>query len=189
MRSGYIPKPLYLHFRDEALMNTWFVLLRSYAIPEIHGNWLSPEEGGMYRMWRAVEVKCLQGRNLGSTRAVADEGTTEDADGDANDVDVYCEVLVNDTVCGWTTVKKGIGSPEWHESFAFPDLPPFEYLEFAVWHEKRVGHPQSLGSVRVYLANFRRGEHVEGWFPVLCPGPGASTLNGGELRLKIRVDE
>ena len=103
-------------------------------------------------------------------------------------MDVYCEVLVNGTLCGRTTVKKGIGSPDWHERFVLPDLAPFENLELVVWREKRLGRPSVVGHVVVVLVNFRRGEAVEGWFPVLHAGAASST-QAGEMRLKIRVDE
>ena len=186
-------------------------------MPEVYGRWLSPEDGGLYRMWRQVDLTCLQGRGLGATRplaAPADDGGGGSggdadgsgsggggggtagggggaggrADGDAIDMDVYCEVFVNGTLCGRTTVKKGIGAPDWHERFVLPDLPPFESLELVVWREKRLTRPAVVGSVVVELVNFRRGDAVEGWFPVLHGGPSSST-QAGEMRLKIRVDE
>ena len=185
-------EPLYIQFEDEDMANTWLALLRSYAMPEVYGRWLSPEDGGLYRMWRQVDLTCLQGRNLGVTRPLADEMLSPDqepkADPDAIDMDVYCEVFVNGTLCGRTTVKKGIGAPDWHERFVLPDLPPFESLELVVWREKRLTRPAVVGSVVVELVNFRRGDAVEGWFPVLHGGPSSST-QAGEMRLKIRVDE
>jgi len=102
---------------------------------------------------------------------------------------VSCEIHLNDTLCGRTTVKKGVGSPDWHESFTFSDLPPFDTLDVIVWREKKLFKPTIMGSVRITLSNFRRGEAVEGWFPVLHTGPIASDLQVGDIRLKIRVDE
>ena len=69
-----------------------------------------------------------------------------------------------------------------------PDLPPFEKLELVVCREKRLSRPAVVGSVLVVLVNFRRGDAVEGWFPVLNGGQASST-QAGEMRLKIRVDE
>ena len=58
-------EPLYIQFEDDETANTWLALLRSYATPEVYGRWLSPEDGGLYRMWRQVDLTCLQpGRNL-----------------------------------------------------------------------------------------------------------------------------
>ncbi|KAI0735157.1 Rho GTPase activation protein [Earliella scabrosa] len=185
-------EPLYIQFEDEDTANTWLALLRSYAMPEVYGRWLSPEEGGLYRMWRQVDLTCLQGRNLGVTRPLTEEPLTAEQDSktesDAIDMDVYCEIFVNGILCGRTTVKKGIGSPDWHERFVLPDLPPFENLEIVVWREKRLTRPSIIGNVVIVLVNFRRGDAVEGWFPVLHGGQASST-QAGEMRLKIRVDE
>ncbi|KAI0335260.1 Rho GTPase activation protein [Cubamyces sp. BRFM 1775] len=185
-------EPLYLQFEDEETANTWLALFRSYSMPEVYGRWLSPEDGGLYRMWRQVDLTCIQGRNLGVTRPLADEMLSPDqepkADPDAIDMDVYCEIFVNGMLCGRTTVKKGIGAPDWHERFVLADLPPFENLEIVVWREKRLTKPVLVGTVVIVLVNFRRGEAVEGWFPVLHGGLATST-QAGEMRLVVRVDE
>ncbi|KAI0669886.1 Rho GTPase activation protein [Trametes maxima] len=185
-------EPLYIQFEDEDAAHTWLALLRSYAMPEVYGRWLSPEDGGLYRMWRQVDLTCIQGRNLGVTRPFSDEPSLADqdpkVDTDAIDMDVYCEIFANGVLSGRTTVKKGIGSPDWHERFVLSDLPPFENLEIVVWREKRLSKPAILGSVVIVLVNFRRGETVEGWFPVLHGGQASST-QVGEMRLKVRVDE
>lgn len=168
-------------------MKMWLVLLRSYAMPEVYGRWLSPDDGGLYRMWRQVKLTCIQGRNLGSSRALVDETPAGEAEVDALDIDVSCEIYINSRICGRTTVKKGIGSPDWHEHFTFSDLPPFENLEIVVCRERKLARPSVVGSVLVVLPNFKRGEYVEGWFPVLSTNhQGVQT---GEMRLKLRVDE
>lgn len=141
-------------------------------------------------MWRQVELTIIEGRNLGNTR-LFEMGVNGDlnTEPDAIDLGVSCDIHLNDIHCGRTTVKKGIGSPDWHESFTFSDLPPFEILELMVYREKKLFKPNALGSVRIPLSNFRRGDTVEGWFPVLHTGPAAIDIQVGELRLKIRVDE
>ena len=168
------------------------MLLRSYATPEIYGRGLSRTDGGLYRMWRQVELVCLQGRNLGLPRscaATADDGSAADGDGaDAVDSDIYCEIYVNTIMAGRTTVKRTLGSPDWHEKFAFTDLPPFGNLEVLVFREKRLAKPVLIGSTVIPLMNFRRGEYVEGWFPVLG-GQGYIGAVMGEVRLKLKVDE
>ncbi|TFK77098.1 Rho GTPase activation protein [Pluteus cervinus] len=186
--------PVYLQFPTADICNTWLALLRSYAIPEIYGRWFFPDDGGSYRMWRQVELTVLQGRNLGTTKLpdtlLHSSGiNSENGESDAVDLDLSCEILLNETLCGRTTVKRGLGSPEWHEKFTFTDLPPFDTLDLLVWREKKLFKPSALGMVQITLSNFRRGEAVEGWFPVLYHGPVPSDLQVGELRLKIRVDE
>jgi len=108
---------------------------------------------------------------------------------DNADLGVFCEIHLNDILCGSTTVKKGMGFPDWHESFTFSDLPPFQTLELLLCREKKLLKPITLGSARISLGNFRRGEIVEGWFPVLQDGLADTSIQVGELRLKIRVDE
>jgi hypothetical protein len=144
-------------------------------------------------MWRQVELSIIQGRNLGNQKPLPDAnshtGGAVDPEVDAVDLDVSCEIHLNEQLCGRTTVKRGIGSPEWHENFTFSDLPPFEMLEVIVWREKKMQKPVVMGSVRIALSNFRRGEAVDGWFPVLHGGPIASSVQVGDVRMKIRVDE
>nr|GAT44189.1 GTPase activating protein [Mycena chlorophos] len=199
--ATHASEPVYLQFSNPETCSTWLGLLRSYAVPEIYGRLLFPQDGGSYRMWRQVELTVIQARNLGNTRLVdlgsganaaviGGSGAENAGEGEAVDLmDVSCEIHLNNMLCGRTTLKKGIGSPDWHENFTFTDLPPFDTLEVLVWREKKLFKPTLIGSVRVTLANFRRGEAVEGWFPVLHQGPTVSDLQVGDIRLKIRVDE
>ncbi|EGO03980.1 hypothetical protein SERLA73DRAFT_40923, partial [Serpula lacrymans var. lacrymans S7.3] len=148
-------------------------------------------------MWRQVELTIIQGRNLGSPRQLSESisNTTANPDsdtrqeGDPVDMDVFCEINLNNTLCGRSTLKKCIGSPDWHEGFTLTDLPPFDTLEVIVWNEKRLLKPINLGSIRISLGNFRRGEVVEGWFPVIHAGPTAGGIQVGDIRMKMRVDE
>ena len=206
--TAALAEPTYLHFADTETLNTWLVLLRSYATPEIYGRGLSRTDGGLYRMWRQVELVCLQGRNLGTSRS-ADEGSCagtgdssdgrgdrdrdkdrdRDRDGDpVVDLDIFCELYVNAVLAGKTTTKRTLGSPDWHEKFAFTDLPPFANLEVLVYREKKMQKAVLMGSTVIPLMNFRRGEYVEGWFPVLG-GQGYVGAVMGEVRLKLKVDE
>ncbi|TFY69240.1 hypothetical protein EVJ58_g517 [Rhodofomes roseus] len=98
-------------------------------------------------------------------------GAWRPAKADALDLDVYCEIFVDGCLCGRTTTS-----------------PQFENLEVVVLREKRMSKPVVVGVVSIALMNFRRGEHIDGWFPVLSPNPGTYAQTG-ELRLKLRVDE
>jgi hypothetical protein len=142
-------------------------------------------EGGFYRLWRQVELKVIQGRNLGSSNDEA-AGSSEERP----EIDVLCEIHLNDILCGCTTVQKSSGLTEWHEHFSFPGLPPFENLEIVVWKDRNLSKPVKLGSTCIPLCNFRRAEFVEGWFPVVrqIEALGVDKLIC-DLRLKIRVDE
>lgn len=189
--SSGIDEPIYLQFNSTNACNAWLALLRSYALPEIYGRWFFPTEGGSYRMWRQVDLTVIQGRNLGNSKPLEnlDDDDNDSSEPDPIDLDVYCDILLSETLCARTTVKKGIGSPQWHEIFLLSDLPPFESLDIWVWREKKLFKPSILGTVRIALNNFPRGEAIEGWFPVLQNGSIASDIQVGELRLKIRVDE
>ncbi|KAL5534237.1 hypothetical protein ACEPAG_699 [Sanghuangporus baumii] len=185
---------IYMKFSSSDSMNTWIALLRSYAVAEIYGRSHAPSEGGLYRMWRQVQLEINQARNLGSSRSPTDftsSPMSSDFDGsnDGVDMEVSCEIYISDALCGRTTIKKSLGSPEWHEQFTFSDLPPFGDLLIHVYREKRVFKPQLLGTIQIDLGNFRRGDMIEGWFPVIAANQSVSGIQVGELRLKIKVDE
>jgi len=198
-------EPLYLAFSSTENMYTWLTLLRSYAVPEVYGTVINPSEGGLYRMWRQVEVHCISARDLGQPKRLADSRASEakllppvasdlslssngsdsslsrrsgTADGNG-DHDVWCEILVNGALCARTTVKRSTASPEWHESFIIGDLPPFDNLQITLYKEKRGGNRSvPIGSVTIPLATFRRGEYMEGWNPIAGTSTNSSTGSG-----------
>ena len=142
-------------------------------------------EGGFYRLWRQVELSVMQGRNLGSSNT-----ETTGSHEERSEIDVACEIHINDTLCGRTTVKRGSELTDWHEHFSFPGLPPFENLKIMVWKDRKLSRRINLGSTCIALCNFRRGDSVEGWFPVVRQIEALGVENRiGDLRLKIRVDE
>ncbi|THH34129.1 hypothetical protein EUX98_g93 [Antrodiella citrinella] len=145
--------------------------------------------GALTLLCRTRNLTCMQGRNLGTPRPLPEDIANADSEPDAIDLDAYCEIYVNSILCGRTTVKKCIGNPEWNESFNFTDLSPFEQLEIVVYRERKLVKPMVVGSILVYLMNFRRGEVVEGWFPVVNNSGTHVGVQLGELRLKMRVDE
>lgn len=179
-------EPLYIQFPDTDTLNVWIALLRAYAVPEVYGKGHNTREGGLYRMWRQVELTCIQGRNLGALRALDDAGAM-DLD-ETLDMDVYCALWINGVLCGKTAVRKGVGSPDWHESFTFPDLPPFATLEIQVWREKKLVKPTLIGTVTIPLTSVRRGDYIEGHFPVMSANHPTGMVSG-ELKLRVRVVE
>ena len=160
---------------------------------ESYGKRLAPDDGGLYRMWRQVQLEVNQARSLGVARTIHSDGVISPQTAldftsvEVTDMEVYCEIIINEDLCGRTTVKRSIGVPEWHEQFTFSDLPPFGELCLHVYRERRVNRPQRLGTVTIVLGNFRRGEVVDGWFPVLAPGQ--LVLQVGEIQLKMKIDE
>ena len=184
-------EPICLGFPDTDTLLIWMYLLRSYTRPELYGGRLNTKDGGLYRMWRQVFIECQQGRELGCSRPIYEDPQHSDYEFGSQqflDMDVYCELYLNGRLSGRTTTQKGIGSPDWRESFLLEDLPLFDTLEIVVFRDKRVPKPSKIGSVIIHLMNFRRGEWVEGWFPVLADS-GHAHLRVGELKLKIKVDE
>ncbi|EEB99088.1 hypothetical protein MPER_01294 [Moniliophthora perniciosa FA553] len=187
-------EPIHLHLlpRIYAILGCHFC--GRYALPEVYGRWISTEEGGSYRMCRLVELTVIQGRNLGNIKLF--DGASDNMDEsdstsgpDPVDLDVTCDIQLNEVTCGRTTIKKGVGSPDWHESFVFSDLPPFDNLDVVVWRVKKLFKSSRLGRIRIALSNFPRGEATEGWFPVLKSESTLGDLHVGDVRLKLRVDE
>lgn len=161
-------------------------------------------------MWRQVQIEVSQGRNLGSRQVPPNAASVEisssppashiefdprDREGggsgtDGSDMEVSCEIHIGDSLCGRTTVKKCTGAPEWHEHFVFGDLPPFGELVIHMYREKKMFmKPALVGSVQIHLNNCRRGESMEGWFPIIYLNQGVSGVQMGELRLRLKVDE
>jgi hypothetical protein len=198
--SSPINEPVYLQFANRDLCSSWLALFRSYAVPEVYGRWFYHTDGGSYRMWRQVEVTVIQCRNLGQGRSANDRrpslghvggGSGDSAsDQETSDLEVFCETKLNDILCSRTTVKKrSQGSIDWHENFTFFDLPPFDLLEITLWKEKKNLKTEVLGHVRIPLQNFRRGEPIDAWYPVVQVGPVAGDTHIADLRLKVVVEE
>jgi Ca2+-dependent lipid-binding protein len=143
-------------------------------------------------MWRQVELHVIQGRNLGQAQQpelMEGEPLDPSTMPVPVDLDISCEIHLNETLYGRTTAKKGVGNPDWHESFTFNDLSPFSNLDIKVWQGKKLLSPTILGTVCIPLTNFRRREAIDGWFPVLQPGAMSSDIRVGDLRLEIKIHE
>lgn len=209
--AGFV-SPIYISFPSTDAANAWAALLRSYAVPEVYGRRVAPAQGGLYRMWRQLDLQIIQGRNLGTARLINEPPSspvTDEGDGAPRDeMDLFCEIVLgmdSDHPAARTSVKRAGGEPYWHENFAFGDLPPFGTLFVNIFREKRslLGSAQPpntgllgggssaaiFGGVEIALGNFRRGEWIEGWFPVLLGGAAANGIQVGEIKMKVRIDE
>src|SRR5882762_5824620 len=149
-------EPLYFKFPSTDALNTWMALLRSYATAEVYGSGIGSSDGGLYRMWRQVELTCIQGRNIGIPRAFSENlpvpsqlDSEARSDSDIVDLDLFCEVYFNQVLSARTVVKKGFGHPDWHEKFTFTDLPPFERLAIVLLRERKMLKPLVLGTVYI----------------------------------------
>ncbi|TFL06548.1 Rho GTPase activation protein [Pterulicium gracile] len=195
--SSPMNEPVYLQFANRDACASWLALFRSYAVPEVYGRWFYHTDGGSYRMWRQVDLTVSQARNIGSAKTLYDRrpslpNITGDgiSDQESADTDVFCEIKLNNILCGRTTVKRrSQGMIDWHESFTFPDLPPFDELDIPLWKEKKNAKTEILGHVSIPLQHFRRGEIIDAWYPVVSRGPVAGDVHIGDLRLKITVEE
>ena len=149
-------EPIYIRFPTPESLDTWLVLLRTYTTPELYGaSFATPLHGGLYRMWRGVELRLLGGRNVGvslfgsgskSYKEVPHDdlkayvrtgyggganslhdvpGLTKEEIGDSPDQELFCEVVICGEVSGRSNVIRGGGVASWNEDFIFSDLPPF----------------------------------------------------------------
>ena len=196
-------EPIYLAFDCRDVANCWNALLRSYAKPEIYGLHVNPQ--GLYRMWRQVNLTVLHGRNLGGVGKLAsNDGLTSgaslaDAEGGEGSTEasadslVFCEVVVDGFTSGRTMFQKGeagtLPNWTWLESFSFSDLPPFGIFSIRVWRFKKSSKSALVGTVDINLGHFPRAQVMEGWFPVMSSVTSGNSIQVGDLKLKMRVDE
>ena len=152
-------------------------------------------------MWRQLSLTVSSARNLAiakknyasgpdlTTMAIA---ATEEVSEAAADLQMYCEIVIDGVLLGRTALQKGLAengtsdmtiSWSWHETFTLADLPPFGVMSVRVWRHKKGGKPMYVGTVEVVLVHFRRGQAVDGWFPIMY---GTQV---GDLRMKLKVDE
>lgn len=115
----------------------------------------------------------------------------------------YCLIRLAGAVVARTKVRGGgTGSIVWVEKFTLSDLPALSGLQVDVIASQRAGKYALIGHVDLPLETMRRGEDVEGWFPIWAtrkvedlahvkvkadPSYGREMV--GELKMVIRVRE
>ena len=139
-------------------------------------------------MWRRIELTIKEGRHFSSPK-INDDGLVDPTESEPTEMDIFCEIDVNNSTFGRTIVKTASGSFTMGAKFIFDDLPPFDKLQINVLREKRTAKPSVLGSITILLSNFRRGSELDVWYPVIGTGTALSGFQVGELRLSLKVDE
>lgn len=119
-------------------------------------------------------------------------------------VECFCVVSLNGDVAARTKVRKGSSGPVWVEKFCLGDLPPLETLSIYLMQSQRHAKSSLVGTVDLPVDTMRRGEDIEGWFPIWAPSqdrdgnPISSQLDAertylkemmGELKLVLKVRE
>lgn len=203
---GPFLEPIYLSLDSRDAVNYWSALLRSFALPEIYGFEKTP--GGLFRIWRQVTLTVMHARNLGVNKKLASTESSlsssqsldpdrNESSSDANiDSQMFCEIYYDNIIMGRTIYQKGQSSVDsdpiawtWLESFLLSDLPPFGVLDIRIFRFRKTAKPTLVGHVEIALSHFRRGQLMEGWFPVMSIVSNGSGVQIGDLRLKIDVDE
>ncbi|KZT44371.1 Rho GTPase activation protein [Sistotremastrum suecicum HHB10207 ss-3] len=182
--------PIYLSFHSVEMLNAWIVLLRTYAKPELYG---TSSDG--YRIWRSMNLYIKTAERIRAPSSFAIHSSRQDVavtiEQESKDLDLFCEIRVNQRLCARTSVQKGQGLAGWMESFLLRDLPPLESLSFDVWQEKKNASPLLLGSVSIPVHDFIRGEYVDGFFPILTTSRDDGTLSthAGDLNIELKLTE
>ncbi|GJJ09690.1 hypothetical protein Clacol_003914 [Clathrus columnatus] len=211
-KNGKLPsigpflEPIYLSFDSKDAVNCWNALLGSYALPEVYG--CEKVSGGLFRMWRQVALTVMHARNLGLNKKLAstesnlssaqslDPDRNESSSDSSADSQMFCEIYYEGVILGRTIYQKGQSGVDsdptswtWLEMFRLSDLPPFGILDVRILRFRKATKPTLIGHVEMSLSHFRRGQLLEGWFPVMTVVSNGNGVQIGDLRLKIKVDE
>ncbi|KAG8691342.1 hypothetical protein FRC11_004899 [Ceratobasidium sp. 423] len=114
-------EPVYLAFRSRDTLNSWLVLLRSFARPDIRPypypvGYAFPQNIS-YRIWRQLQITILAGRKLASKHIFgpgsSDESNSKDSGDKSGDRwEGMFEVVLNGVVIGRTGFKS-LPGPAW----------------------------------------------------------------------------
>lgn len=114
-------EPVYLAFRSRDTLNSWLVLLRSFARPDIRPypypvDCAFPQHIS-YRVWRQLQVSILSGRKLGNRHIFgagsSDESNSKDSGDKLSDKwEGFFEIVLNGVVVGRTGFKT-LPGPGW----------------------------------------------------------------------------
>ncbi|KAH7345117.1 hypothetical protein B0J17DRAFT_638393 [Rhizoctonia solani] len=114
-------EPVYLAFRSRDTLNSWLVLLRSFARPDIRPNpypvgYAFPQNIS-YRVWRQLQVTIIGGRKF-TNRHIFGPGSSDESNSKDNEEkssdrwEGVLEVFLNGVVVGRTSFKT-LPGPAW----------------------------------------------------------------------------
>ncbi|CAE6520703.1 unnamed protein product [Rhizoctonia solani] len=124
-------EPVYLAFRSRDTLNSWVVLLRSFARPDIRPNpypvgYAFPQNIS-YRIWRQLQVTILAGRLFVSKdifgAGSSDESNSKDSGERPDKWGGMFEVVLNGVVVGRTSLKS-LPGPAWSTERIMVTDPP-----------------------------------------------------------------
>ncbi|KAK4056654.1 hypothetical protein OIO90_002206 [Microbotryomycetes sp. JL221] len=113
------------------------------------------------------------------------------SDKTSDDIDTFCEIVLDGDVIARTSLRTKTNCPFWNESFTFCDLPPFtDPLALRLYQTHKNSKPSLLGTCTIRLPDLPRAELIESWCSIRGPSwQGSSTATVGELSLGIKVNE
>ena len=145
--AGSIPNanPIYLAMESRVLFEVWFVLLRAFTVPDLHGPeqvLANPQLGSfepansasrtpnpdMFRVerqlhLRIIEAKMFPNQETSSQGLAAVPRHQYTGNRDAISGTYYTEVQLDGTIRAKTVAKQETSNPFWREDFEFVDLP------------------------------------------------------------------
>jgi len=115
----------------------------------------------------------------------------------------YCLIwMAGDLVAQTKMCNSSFKSMTWFDKFSLKDLPSLTSLQIDVMHSGRNGKSGVLGTVNLPVETMRRGEPIEGWFPIWASrGRESETSSSsaveacysdevvGEIKIAINVAE
>lgn len=78
----------------------------------------------------------------------------------------FCQIWMNGEVIARTKMESGTSNIAWFDKFALQDLPKLEMMYIEILQSWRTGKYVQLGTVDLPIETMRRGEKIEGWFPI-----------------------
>jgi len=176
-------EPIYLCFYTRAALYKWLYLLRICAQPEIYGTPLTAVRGGTHRFYRQIDMTINGVRLLSTTidpsmpQLHLPPNTTGPAVGGDRDSDLavmkedpimhcYCIVRCGTYAVARTKVFLSTSNQLWLEKFSIGDVAPWTTLTVELMQAQRGGKSALFGVVDLPVQTMRRGEDIDGWFPI-----------------------
>ncbi|CAD6959456.1 unnamed protein product [Tilletia controversa] len=198
LNSTASDEPIYLCFYTRAALHKWLYLLRIFAQPEVYGSPLSVSKGGTHRFYRQLDMTINGVRSLSHTTsadlsALSDgaaptgargpiigsrpistiPGQDRDFDSSTREdtiLQCYCVVRSGPYAIAKTKVHSTTSTALWLEKFSIGDLPPWTTLTIELMQSQRGGKTALFGVVELPVQTMRRGEDIDGWFPIWSTG-------------------